>query len=234
MPEEESGVMPPEPGVPPAELGTGVPDPAPGSVPLGTPFAPEPGSETPYTAGPPADEGEASPDTVAGGPSFSDHPAPENPGAAFDDAARIASDVPGGPASGFTPPPGRPDVSGLDAPSDDDRLMAALAWISMVVIQVPLVSVVLLLAEGSKNRPFQRYHATTSILLWVGAVGYEMLAAIAYIILSAITLGCLACCLWVIFLVPHAIAIWYAIQAYQGKYSEIPFISDFARRQHWA
>jgi uncharacterized membrane protein len=190
MPEEERTVNPPEwPAVPPAAPEG---EPAPGSVALGTPFAPEPGTETPFTGG--GAEGE-----------------------------RIS----------FNPPPGRGPTSDLSQPSDDDRLMAALAWISMVVIQVPLVSIVLLLAEGNKNRPFQRYHATTSILLWLGAVVYEILAIFAYTVLGMVTLGCGFLCLWPILLVPHALALWYGIQAYQGRYSEVPAASQFARTQHW-
>ena len=117
--------------------------------------------------------------------------------------------------------------------SDDDRLMTALAWISMAILQIPLVSVVLLLAEGNKDRPFQRYHAITSILFWVAAVGYEVLAAIVFTLLSLVSFGCLAFCLWVIFFVPHLAALWYTVQAYQGRYSEIPIISELARSQHW-
>jgi uncharacterized membrane protein len=104
----------------------------------------------------------------------------------------------------------------------------------MVIFQVPIVSIVLLLADGNKDRPFQRYHATTSLLFWVAAAGYEILAAIAFTILTIITFGCLAVCLWVLFFVPHLIALWYMIQAYQGHYVEIPVISRFVREQGWA
>ena len=42
--------------------------------------------------------------------------------------------------------------------------MAALAWVTMVILQLPLVSFVLLVAQGNRDRPFQRHHAVTSIL----------------------------------------------------------------------
>ncbi|PKO23478.1 MAG: hypothetical protein CVU38_03760 [Chloroflexi bacterium HGW-Chloroflexi-1] len=123
-----------------------------------------------------------------------------------------------------------------DAPdvTNDDRLMAALAWVSMVIIQLPVVSIVLLLAQGNKERAFQRYHAITSTLFWVVTPIYEILAAIVYTILTVITLGCLGLFLWVIFFLPHLIALYYAYQAYNGKEVEIPVISDFARNQGWA
>jgi uncharacterized membrane protein len=137
------------------------------------------------------------------------------------------------PAGGANVPPGyRPAFTRAPA-SDDDRLMSALAWFSMAVLQIPLVSVVLLLSEETKGRPFQRYHAITSILFWIAGIIYEVLAGIAFLLLSIVSFGLLALCLWVIFFVPHVIAIWYAVQAYQGRYPEIPFISQLARDQHW-
>ncbi len=118
--------------------------------------------------------------------------------------------------------------------TSDDRLMAALAWVTLAVLQLPIVSVVLLLAEGNKDRPFQRYHAVTSITFWVVAIGYEILAGIAYVILGTVTLGCGFACLWVIFFLPHVVALYYALQAYNGKAVEIPVISEFVHKQGWA
>ncbi len=111
--------------------------------------------------------------------------------------------------------------------------MAALAWVSMVILQLPVVSLVLLIAEGNKNRPFQRYHAVTSILFWGAAIVYEILAGIVFTILTVISLGCLGLFLWVIFFLPHLAALYYALQAYSGKQVEIPGISGFARQQGW-
>jgi len=36
-----------------------------------------------------------------------------------------------------------------------------------------------------------------------------------------------------IFFVPHIVALWYMVQAYQGRYCEILVISRIAREQHW-
>jgi uncharacterized membrane protein len=131
------------------------------------------------------------------------------------------------PPEAPTPAPCAPEVN------DNDRLMAGLAWFSMAILQLPLVSVVLLLAEGNKGRPFQRYHAITSILFWVVSLVYEGLAAIVFTILTVISLGCLAACLWVIFFLPHLVCLFYAFQAYNGKQTEIPVLSEFARKQGW-
>ncbi len=136
------------------------------------------------------------------------------------------------PAPGPQAIPPAPQPAPADSTSDD-RLMAALAWSSMVILQLPVLSVVLLLAEGNKDRPFQRYHAVTSILFWVAAIGYEILAGIAYTVLGLLTLGCGFACLWVIFFLPHLVALYYTLQAYNGKQFEIPVLSDFARKQGW-
>ncbi|MBK6431739.1 hypothetical protein [Candidatus Amarolinea dominans] len=117
--------------------------------------------------------------------------------------------------------------------TSDDKLMAALSWLGMVLLQIPLVSTVLLLAEGNKDRPFQRHHALQSIGLFVAAIAYEFVAAILFTVGSVVTLGCGALFLWVLFFVPHIMAVYYAWQAYQGKEINIPVVSQVMRQQGW-
>ncbi len=132
---------------------------------------------------------------------------------------------------------GLPQTSSLGNPaggvSDDDRLMSALAWVSMVILQIPVVSLVLLLSSNNKDRAFQRHHAITSILFWVAAFFYEILAGIAFTLLTIVSFGILALCLWVIFLLPHGLALYYALRAYQGHEVKIPIISDLVRKEGW-
>ena len=68
--------------------------------------------------------------------------------------------------------------------SSDDRLMSALAWLTMVLLQLPIVSVIQLLSTTTKDRPFQRQHAVTSLLFYVAAIVYEFVAVIVYTILG--------------------------------------------------
>jgi len=117
--------------------------------------------------------------------------------------------------------------------TDDDRLMSMLAWLSMVILQLPIVSVIQLLSAGTKDRPFQRHHAITSLLFFGAAIVYEILASVVFGILTTVTLGCGAICLWVIFFVPHVLALYYALQAYNGKRVILPFLTDFAKTQGW-
>jgi uncharacterized membrane protein len=117
--------------------------------------------------------------------------------------------------------------------SSDDRLMAMLAWLSMVILQLPVVSIIQLLSPSMKNQPFQRHHAVTSLLFFGAGIVYEILAVVVFSILTAVTLGCGAACLWVIFFVPHALGLYYAFQAYSGKRIDLPFLTDFAKGQGW-
>ena len=111
--------------------------------------------------------------------------------------------------------------------------MAALAWLSMVILQLPIVSVIQLLSSSTKDRPFQRHHAVTSLLFYGAGIVYEILAVVVFSILTAVTLGCGAICLWPIFLVPHALGLYYAFQAYSGKRLDLPFLTKFAKDQGW-
>jgi uncharacterized membrane protein len=117
--------------------------------------------------------------------------------------------------------------------SSDDRLMSTLAWLTMVLLQLPIVSVIQLFATTTRDRPFQRHHAITSLLFYVAAIVYEVAAGIIYAILGALTLGCGYACLWVIFFLPHALGLYYALQAYNGKTIELPVLSKLGRDQGW-
>lgn len=117
--------------------------------------------------------------------------------------------------------------------TDDDRLMSMLAWLSMVILQLPIVSVIQLLSPTLKDRPFQRHHAVTSLVFYAAAIVYEIVASIVFTILTTVTLGCGALCLWVIFFVPHALGLYYAFQAYGGKRVHLKYLSEWAQRQGW-
>jgi uncharacterized protein len=97
--------------------------------------------------------------------------------------------------------------------TDNDRLWAALAWIPVSPLW-PLVSILVLLLEDTKERPFVRYNAIVSMVL-----------GLALIPLSIVTLGCGA--------IIYVVFFWWAFEAYNGKVVEIPVISDWVRRQGW-
>ena len=94
--------------------------------------------------------------------------------------------------------------------TDDEKLWAALAYVF-----TPLVSVILLLMEDKKDRPFIKAHNVQAlvggVVLWVFAT---------------VTFGC-GSVAWFVFL-------YWAYKAYQGEYVQIPLITDFVKNQGWA
>ena len=98
--------------------------------------------------------------------------------------------------------------------TSDDRLWAALTWIPISPLW-PIFSIVALLLEEKKDRPFIRYNAIVSLVL-----------GLVLIPLSIITCGC-AALIYIVFF-------YWAFVAYQGETVEIPWVSDFIRNQGWA
>ena len=103
-----------------------------------------------------------------------------------------------------------PQVGSTDITSDD-KLWALLSYIF-----APLVSIIVLLMEDKKNRPFLRFHAIQSLAL-----------SVAYMITLVVVIGC---CLSPVYLVA---IIYYGIKAYNGEYVTIPFLTDFCKQQKW-
>jgi uncharacterized membrane protein len=107
-------------------------------------------------------------------------------------------------------PLGSPDIT------SDDRLWAALGY------PIPIIPIIVLLMEDKKNRPFIRFHAVQSlalnIVLWV-----------VYFILTFVSFGILSLCAPFVWLV----TLWPAYVAYQGKYQDLPVITNFIRKQGW-
>ena len=116
--------------------------------------------------------------------------------------------------------------------TETDRLMAALAYATQVIIPV-VIPAIMLLAEENKKRPFQKYHGVQSLGFFVAVVIYEVLATIVFIGLTVATAGCLACILWLLFLLPVVPAFYYAYQAYQGRYFVIPVLTEFLVQNKW-
>ncbi len=116
--------------------------------------------------------------------------------------------------------------------NENDRLMAAAAYATQVILPI-VVPAIMLLSEENKRRAFQKYHAIQSLGFLVAAVIYEVLAVIVFVGLSVVSLGCLSCILWVLFLLPVVPAFYYAYQAYQGQYFDIPIVTDFMVQSKW-
>ncbi len=101
----------------------------------------------------------------------------------------------------------------VDDVTSDDKLWALLAWIF-----APLVSIIILLMEDKKNRPFLKYNAMQSLI--VGAL---------VIILSTVTAGFGCLVLWIVWFYQ----IYLGYQSYNGKWVTVPVVTDFAKKQGW-
>jgi uncharacterized membrane protein len=98
--------------------------------------------------------------------------------------------------------------------TNDDRLLAALDYVFS-----PLVPIIILLMEDKKNRPFLRAHTVQALVLGI-------IVWILQVVIGTVTCG-LGFLLWLVML-------YYGYQAYQGKYINIPVITDFVKNQGWA
>jgi uncharacterized membrane protein len=101
--------------------------------------------------------------------------------------------------------------------TSDDKL-----WVLLAYILSPLIPIVIMLMEDKKNRPFIRAHNAQALVLGV-------IEVILYSVFSwFFGIGaCLGVLLW------FAMIYW-GIQGYQGKYVNIPVVTDFVKNQGWA
>jgi uncharacterized membrane protein len=106
--------------------------------------------------------------------------------------------------------PVSPDVT------SDDKLWAALGY------PIFIVAIIVLFMEEKKARPFIKFHA-------VQALALNVVVWILASLLTAITIGFGGLCaplFWLALLYP-------AYLAYQGKYFDVPVVTNFIRNQHW-
>lgn len=101
-------------------------------------------------------------------------------------------------------------------PTNDDKLWAAIGY------PIPLLPIITLLTEEKKNRPFLKFHAVQSIAL-------NIVIFVVIFILSLVTFGFGAFCLWILWL----IVFWPAYDSYKGNKTEIPIITNFLKKQGW-
>ncbi len=101
--------------------------------------------------------------------------------------------------------------------TSDDKLWSLLAYII-----TPIVPIIILLMEDKKNRPFIKAHNVQALVLGV------VLWIINGVLTPVFGLGCITS------IITLVIVIYYGIQAYNGKYVEIPVITNFVKQQGWA
>lgn len=114
----------------------------------------------------------------------------------------------------MTEMPEVPEVPESSDVSSDDRLWAALGY------PIFPIAILMLLTDEKKSRPFIRFHA-------VQALAVTLVLAIVTGVLTFMTLGIFGICLPLVWLV----VFWPAYEAYQGKYLNIPYLTNFLKSQ---
>jgi len=102
--------------------------------------------------------------------------------------------------------------------TSDDKLWALLAY-----VLTPIVPIILMLMEDKKSRAFIRAHNAQ-------ALAWGIFNLVVGSILSTVLFVCLGAPSIIIWLV----GCYWGYQAYQGKYVEIPVITNFVKNQGWA
>ena len=114
-------------------------------------------------------------------------------------------------------------VPPIDDITDNDKLMAALSY------PIPIVAIIILVVEDMKERPFQRFHAiqalAANVVLWLAIMILSCVLAVATVFIGGLC-GFLAILLWFV-------TLYWAYEAYQGKYFEIPVLTQFMKDQNW-
>lgn len=170
---------------------------------------------------------------------------------AADIAESMAGDQPPVEVSGLPAPIAAPPRQGNGAPkatltdrltesrtydpdaTNDDRIMAALAYASQLLIPLVL-PIIILISETSKQRPFQRYHAVQSIAVAVVIYALELVL----FVMAGMAAGTIILALCLCFILPAMIALWllplyYAMLAYNGKRFRIRGLTQFLEDQRW-
>lgn len=98
--------------------------------------------------------------------------------------------------------------------TSDDKLWAALGY------PLPIVALIAILMEDKKARPFVKYHAIQSLALNIAI--FVVMVILAVTVVGAIC----APLLWFV-------TLWPAFDSYSGKYTELPILSDFIKKQGW-
>lgn len=99
--------------------------------------------------------------------------------------------------------------------TDDDKLWALLAYIF-----APLVSIIVLLMDEKKARPFIKYHSNQAMAL--GIINIVLGTALSF----TVVLACVPIFVW------FAMIYW-GVKAYQGEWVEVPGLTNFMKGQGW-
>ena len=125
------------------------------------------------------------------------------------------------------PTPAPPVRQYRDAPSPNDRLLAALGY------PFWFVALIALLLDGPKDRPFTRYHAIQALGTNVAMFAVAMVIFLFYCVVSSIS-GLLACLFIPATFLPWLFLFYFAYLTYtKMEYFEVPVVTDLMQQQGW-
>lgn len=124
-----------------------------------------------------------------------------------------------------------PNEPAAAPPSENEKLLAGLSYLSQILVPAVL-PVILLLAEETKRSTFLRHHAVHSLALLVATIIYELAALLVYVVISLVV-PCLVCMAWILFLVPVGVLVYYGVKAFLGNYVDIPYLTKFLVGNSW-
>jgi len=122
------------------------------------------------------------------------------------------------------------DATALSA-TEDAKLLAGLSYISQIVLPAVL-PVILLATQETKRSAYLRYHVVHNLAFTVLAILYYLVATLLYVVVSA-AVPCLLCFLWVLFLVPVGVLIYYGYMGFTGKCPEVPWLTQYLKQEGW-
>lgn len=101
--------------------------------------------------------------------------------------------------------------------TENDKLMAALCYPIAVIM-----SIIILVTESMRSRPFQKYHAVQALVLWI-------VVFVVLLVISCLTLGLGS----FLYFIAWLVMFWPAYKAYKGEYFQVPVITEFIKKQGW-
>ena len=134
-------------------------------------------------------------------------------------AAEPQDVVPDWSTAEAVPPPVTPPSAQPEEMAENDRLMAALAYLLWFIGPA-----IILLSPNLASRRYQRYHA-------VQGLGLAVVLAAATLVI--VVMGMVMCCVWVLLLIPLGATVYCTILAYEGKYFKVPVLTNLMVSEGW-
>jgi uncharacterized membrane protein len=112
--------------------------------------------------------------------------------------------------------------------TENERLLGGLCYVSQILIPLILPIIVLLTAEAKKSN-YVRYHAVHSLALFAAAIVYGLVALFGFLLVVMIWAG-FVCVAWLLFVPPLIALVYYGWQAFVGRATVMPWLTEFLTR----